>query len=224
MAKKIRTSAKEKERIAIIYELLQKTYPDAQCTLDFRNPLELLIMTILAAQCTDARVNIVCEQLFKDYKTVDDFADAAPGTLEKAIHACGFYNQKAKSIRQSCAMLREEFGGKVPETMEELLRLPGVGRKIANAVLGECFHQPAVVVDTHCKRVSNRLGFTRQSDPTKIEMDLRQRWPEEHWTMFSQYLVHHGRAYCQAQRPKCLECPLYDYCPWPEKTKRSHEN
>lgn len=221
MAKRTVISAKEKKRIAAIYALLEKTYPDAECTLDFRSPLELLIMTILAAQCTDARVNIVCEQLFKDYKTVDDFADAPPGSLEKAVHACGFYNQKAKSIRNSCAMLREEYDSKVPENMDDLLRLPGVGRKIANAVLGECFHQPAVVVDTHCKRVSNRLGFTRNTDPTKIEMDLQKRWPKEHWTMYSQYMVHHGRAYCQARSPNCLECPLYDLCPWPEKTPKA---
>ncbi|HOM48650.1 MAG TPA: endonuclease III [Candidatus Hydrogenedentes bacterium] len=222
MAKKTINAAEEKKRVAAIYRLLQETYPEAACTLNFRSPLQLLIMTILAAQCTDARVNIVCTQMFKDFQSVDDFADAAPGALEKAIHACGFFNQKARAIRESCRMLRAEYNSQVPDTMDDLLRLPGVGRKIANAVLGECFGKPAVVVDTHCKRVANRLGFTRHQDPGKIEIDLQQLWQPEHWTMYSQYMVHHGRAYCLARSPKCADCPLFSLCPWPEKDKRAH--
>ncbi|MFA7693576.1 MAG: endonuclease III [Candidatus Hydrogenedentales bacterium] len=224
MAKKKVITKKEKERALALYDILEKTYPDAKCTLDFRSPFELLVMTILAAQCTDARVNIVCEDLFKRYKTLHDFADAKPGTLEKDIHSCGFYNQKARSIRGSARKILEEHGGEVPKSMEALLELPGVGRKIANAVLGECFHMPAVVVDTHCRRVSNRLGFTKQQDPEKIEIDLRALWREEQWTMYSQYMVHHGRALCHARSPKCGECPCWDLCPWPEKKKYSRHD
>ena len=220
MARKKIVSGKEKERAAAIFTKLQECYPEVRCTLDYRSPFQLLVMTILAAQCTDARVNIVCRDLFKQYKGPRDFADAPPGAIETAIRSCGFFNQKAHSIRESSRILLDEHGGEVPADMEALLRLPGVGRKIANAVMGECFQVPGVIVDTHCRRVSNRLGFTRHQDPTKIEQDLMTLWPREQWTLFSHYMVFHGRAVCHARAPKCALCPVADLCPWPHKVKR----
>ena len=221
MAQVLRKSRKEKERAATIFQRLQTAYPDVRCTLDYKSPFQLLIMTILAAQCTDARVNIVCRDLFPKYKTPEDFANAAPGTLEKAIHACGFFNQKARCIRQTCEMLVGEHNGVVPEEMEGLLRLPGVGRKIANAVRGECFGKPGVIVDTHCKRVTNRLGFTRNTEPSRIEKDLMALWEEKHWTLFSHFMVFHGRAVCRARSPQCVECVVADLCPYPKRTGKS---
>jgi endonuclease III len=219
MAQILKKSAREKERAAVIFQRLKEAYPDVRCTLDYKSPLQLLIMTILAAQCTDARVNIVCKDLFKKYKSPEDFANAKGGELEKAIHACGFFNQKAKSIRQSCRILLEKHDGEVPDDMEALLKLPGVGRKIANAVRGECFGKPGVVVDTHCKRVTNRLGFTRSMDPARIERDLMSLWKEEHWTLFSHFMVFHGRAVCKARVPQCPSCVLADLCPYPARKK-----
>ncbi len=221
MAQILKKSAKEKGRAAVIFQRLKEAYPDVRCTLDYESPLQLLVMTILAAQCTDARVNIVCKDLFKKYKTPADFAAAAQGELEKAIHTCGFFNQKARAIRESCRILLKEYGGKVPEDMEALLKLPGVGRKIANAVRGECFGKPGVVVDTHCKRVAHRLGFTRNTDPTRIERDLMALWKEEHWTRFSHFMVFHGRAVCRARSPQCAECVVADLCPYPQRTGKS---
>ena len=221
MAKVIRNSRKEKERAAAIFQRLKGAYPDVRCTLEYKSPLQLLIMTILAAQCTDARVNIVCKDLFTEYKTPADFAAAAPGELEKAIHACGFFNQKARAIRKSCRILLDEYSGKVPEDMDALLKLPGVGRKIANAVRGECFGKPGVIVDTHCKRVANRLGFTRNTDPTRIERDLMALWEEEHWTLFSHFMVFHGRAVCRARSPQCTGCIVTDLCPYPKRRDKS---
>lgn len=219
MARKKVVAPKEAARVAAIYTILEACYPDVRCTLEYRSPFQLLIMTILAAQCTDARVNIVCKDLFKTFKTPDDFACAAPGALEAAIKPCGFFNQKARCIRESSRILVERHAGKVPGEMESLLALPGVGRKIANAVLGECFHVPGVIVDTHCKRVANRLGFTRHQDPAKIERDLTALWPRERWTLFSHFMVFHGRAVCNARSPKCGSCPLAALCPWPGKAK-----
>ena len=220
MARRKLISPKEKTRAQALFALFQETYPEVRCTLDFRSPLQLLIMTILAAQCTDARVNVVCRDLFKKYRGARDFAEAAPGELENDIRSCGFFNQKARSIRESCRMLLEHYDGRVPGFMDDLLRLPGVGRKIANAVLGECFHVPGVIVDTHCRRVSNRLGFTRHQDPAKIEQDLMALWPQEHWTIYSHYMVFHGRALCTARAPKCAACPAAALCPWPGKAKK----
>ena len=221
MAQILKKSAKEKGRAAVIFQRLKEAYPDVRCTLDYESPLQLLVMTILAAQCTDARVNIVCKDLFKKYKTPADFAAAAQGELEKAIHTCGFFNQKARAIRESCRILLKEYGGKVPEDMEALLKLPGVGRKIANAVRGECFGKPGVVVDTHCKRVAHRLGFTRNTDPTRIEKDLMALWEEKHWTLFSHFMVFHGRAVCRAREPQCAVCIVADLCPYPKGTGKS---
>ncbi len=213
MIRKSKTALKEAQRVAAIFERLGAAYPDVRCTLDYETPLQLLIMTILAAQCTDARVNIVCRDLFQRYAEPRDFAEAPPGALEKAIHACGFFNQKARAIRESCRILLEEYDGQVPGDMDALLRLPGVGRKIANAVLGECFQTPGVIVDTHCKRVANRLGFTKHEDPARIERDLMTLWPKEQWTLYSHYMVFHGRAVCTARAPQCTSCIVREYCP-----------
>jgi len=221
MAKVVRKPLTGKERAAVISHRLQSSYPDVRCTLDYKSPLQLLVMTILAAQCTDARVNVVCKKLFKEYKTPADFAAAAPGELEKAIHACGFFNQKARAIRETCRILLNEYGGEVPENMEALLKLPGVGRKIANAVRGECFGKPGVIVDTHCKRVSHRLGFTRNTEPSRIEKDLMALWEEEHWTLFSHFMVFHGRAVCRARAPQCAGCVVADLCPYPKRTGKT---
>lgn len=223
MAQVIRKSRKEKERAALIFERLKASYPDVRCTLDYETPLQLLIMTMLAAQCTDVRVNIVCRGLFQKYKSLEDFANAAPGTLEKDVHACGFFNQKARSIRKSCELLLNEYDGMVPENMEGLLRLPGVGRKIANAVRGECFGKPGVIVDTHCRRVTNRLGFTKHTDPTHIERELLVLWKEEHWTLFSHFMVFHGRAVCKARAPQCSKCVVADLCLWPQRNIKAEK-
>jgi endonuclease III len=218
MARKKIVSIKEAKRVASIFKRLGEVYTDVRCTLDYRSPFELLVMTILAAQCTDKRVNMVCQGLFKQYKNPRDFAEAAPGALESAIKPCGFFNQKARCIRETSRILIEKYGGQVPADMDALLQLPGVGRKIANAVLGESYHVPGVIVDTHCKRVANRLGFTKHEDPAKIEKDLMLLWPREQWTLYSHYMVFHGRAVCNARSPKCATCPVLSSCPWPEKT------
>ncbi len=209
----LRTRARE------VFRRLASTYPDACCSLDHRKPLELLVATILAAQCTDARVNQVTPGLFRRYKTPQDFVDAPPGELEEVIRSCGFYNQKAKSIRNACARIIEEYGGHVPDTMEALLTLDGVGRKTANVLLGECFGVPGVIVDTHCTRVNNRLGFTAHDDPTKIEQDLMQVWPRDHWTEWSHLTVFHGRQICRARAPLCIECPVQELCPFVQRGK-----
>lgn len=208
-------SAKQ-ARARLVYARLQEAYPDARCTLDYKNPFQLLIMTALAAQCTDARVNQVCKGLFKKYKGPADFLKVPVEELEKDIQPCGFYKNKARNIVDCCRKLIELHGGEVPRTMEELTHLGGVGRKTANVVLGECFGHQGVIVDTHCTRLVNRLGFASGTDPVKLEKDLMKVWPPEHWTMFSHYMVHHGRAVCNARKPLCSQCFLRDQCPWPE--------
>ncbi len=213
-------SAAEKARALDVYDRLSRAYPDVRCTLDYKSPFQLLVMTILAAQCTDARVNIVCRDLFKTYRSPADFASAQRSELEAAIHSCGFFRQKAKSIQESSKILLEKHDGKVPGSMEELLKLPGVGRKIANAVMGECFGGQGVIVDTHCKRVANRLGFTKNTEPAKIEKDLRRVWPADKWTLFSHFMVFHGRAVCAARAPKCSGCAVAECCPYPKKSKK----
>lgn len=210
-------NAKERERAVQIYERLTAAYPDVRCTLDYEGPFQLLVMTILAAQCTDARVNVVCRDLFRKYKRPEDFAVLDQQTLEEAVRTCGFFRQKARAIRESSRIILEQFGGNVPGSMEELLALPGVGRKIANAVMGECFGAQGVIVDTHCRRVTGRLGFTKNSDPTRIEKDLRRLWPPDHWTLFSHFMVFHGRAVCTARSPKCAACCVVDLCPYPRR-------
>jgi endonuclease-3 len=215
MATKRSTLESRKARVAAILPILKRTYPDAKCSLDHSSPLELIVATILSAQCTDERVNIVTKSLFKKYRTAKDYAAAPEGELEKDIQSTGFYRNKAKSLRGMAAALVERHGGKVPTTMEELTHLAGVGRKTANVVLGNAFDQNVgVVVDTHVTRVSNRLGLTSHAvDAVKIEQDLMQIVPRDEWTLWSHLLIHHGRQICQARKPKCAECPIFEHCP-----------
>ena len=202
------------ERAQALCEILPRVYPDAHCELDFRNPLELLIATILSAQCTDVQVNKVTPGLFKKYRTARDYAGADPVGLEHDLRAIGLYRNKAKSIRACCRLLVDEHDGKVPETMDALVLLPGVGRKTANVVLGNAFGQNAgVVVDTHVARLSARLGLTRQTDPKKIEPVLMKLVPQKDWTLFSHWLIFHGRRRCKALNPDCPNCELKDLCP-----------
>jgi len=215
MAKIALTSTGNRQRAREVFRRLREAYPEAHCTLDYHSPLQLLIMTILAAQCTDTRVNIVAQTLFKKYPTARSFLEVPLEELEEDIRTTGFFRQKAKSIVNACRILVEQYGGQVPGALEELTQLPGVGRKTANVLLGECFGHQGVIVDTHCTRLANRLGFTRQRDAAKIEQDLMKVWPPGHWTMFSHYMVFHGRAVCTARAPRCSQCVLNDLCPFP---------
>jgi endonuclease-3 len=193
---------------------LQQTYPDAHCELNFANPLQLLIATILSAQCTDKRVNMVTAELFKKYRSAEDFAEADLAELEQAIKTTGFFRNKAKNIRACCRALEEKHGGEVPRTMEELTALGGVGRKTANVVLGNAFGiNVGVVVDTHVTRLANRLGLTKQTDAVKIERELMALVPREQWTLFSHWLIWHGRRRCDARKPDCAECEIKRLCP-----------
>ena len=189
-------------------------YSDAECALEHQEPIELLVATILSAQCTDKRVNMVTPALFARFRTTMDYAKADRQELEDMIRSTGFFRSKAKSIQGACAKIESEFGGQVPDTMEELVTLPGVGRKTANVVLGTAFGKnEGVVVDTHVTRISRRLGLTRQKDPVKIERDLMKKLPRKEWTMFSHRLIWHGRRLCKAARPRCPECRLAPLCP-----------
>ena len=202
------------ERIGEIVARLQRRYPDARCSLDHREPLELLVATILSAQCTDARVNIVTKDLFRKYRTAGDYAAADPAVFEGEIRSTGFFRNKTKSVIGMAQGLVERFDGRVPDTMEALITLPGVGRKTANVVLGNAFGKDeGVVVDTHVARIAKLLGLTRQTDPEKIEQDLMQVVPRRRWTLFPHLLIHHGRAVCIARRPRCGECPVAELCP-----------
>lgn len=197
-----------------IIRRLKKTYPDAHCALNHTNAFELLVATILSAQCTDERVNKVTAELFRKYRAPEDFAQAAPEELEEDIRSTGFFRNKAKSIRATSRKIIEDFGGEIPQTMDELLSLNGVARKTANVVLGNAFGiASGVVVDTHVKRLSNRLGLTEQANPEKIELDLQKLVPKKDWVMFSHWLIWHGRAVCKARKPLCGECVLEDICP-----------
>ncbi len=202
------------ERTKELVQAFPKIYPDAHCELDFKTPLELLVATILSAQCTDKRVNMVTPALFKTYRSAADFAAADPAKLEKAIQSTGFFRNKAKSIRAAAAAIESEHGGKVPQTMEKLNALPGVGRKTANVVLGNAFHiDEGIVVDTHVVRLSERLGLTKQTDPVKIEHDLMTLVPRADWTNWSHWLIWHGRRRCFARKPDCENCELLRLCP-----------
>ncbi|MBL8150240.1 MAG: endonuclease III [Blastocatellia bacterium] len=201
-------------KITELVQRLRSRYPDATCSLNFNSAFELLIATILSAQCTDERVNQVTAKLFLKYRTVADFANASREELEQDVHSTGFYRNKAKNIQATAQKILDQFNGSVPETMDELLTLPGVARKTANLVLGTCFGiRSGVVVDTHVKRVSNRLGLTNSTNPEKIEKDLMQQIPEKDWIDFSHMLVLHGRQVCKALKPLCSECILADICP-----------
>jgi endonuclease III len=204
-----------RRQVATILPILKKMYPAAKCSLDYRNPLELLVATMLSAQCTDVRVNFVTKTLFKKYRSAEDYAAAPQEELEKDIQSTGFYRNKAKAIRGMAKELIEKYRGDVPKTMEELHGLPGVGRKTANVVLGNAFDTAVgVTVDTHVTRLSNRLGLTKHAvDAVKIEKDLMAVVPQEEWTMFSHLMIAHGRAICTARNPKCIECPLLPHCP-----------
>lgn len=192
---------------------LNEAYPDARCALQFRNPLELLVATILSAQCTDERVNRVTARLFEKYKTARDYAKADPQELEQEIRSTGFFRNKRKSVQGAAAMLVEEFGGDVPARMKDLLQLPGVARKTANVVLGTAYDIPAgIVVDTHVRRVSQRLGLTENDDPEKIEQDLIRQIPQQRWISFAHQLIWHGRRVCQARKPLCHQCNLTTVC------------
>jgi endonuclease III len=208
------TSEVKSARAKKILAALQKAYPTAHCELNFSNPLELLIATILSAQCTDKRVNIVTETLFKKYRTAEDFANADSRELEQAIKTAGFYRNKAKNIKAAAQSIVEKHGGKVPHTMEELVELGGVGRKTANVVLGNAFNiNLGIAVDTHVARLSFRLGFTNETDPVKIEDILMKLAPQKDWTQLSHLLIWHGRRRCFARKPDCKNCEVLKLCP-----------
>ena len=201
-------------RVQSILEALQKEYPNAECALTHQNPLQLLISTILSAQCTDVRVNMVTPTLFRKYETVEDFAKASQADLEKIIHSTGFFRNKAKNIIGACQRMLADHKGQVPGTMDELLSLPGVARKTANVVLGTAFGiASGVVVDTHVFRISHRLGLTKAKTPEKVEQDLRKKIPQQEWINFSHRLIHHGRRVCAARKPDCGQCVLLELCP-----------
>jgi endonuclease III len=212
----VESMAKRKERAGKIIAELRRSHPDARIALNFRNPLELLMATILSAQCTDKRVNMVTGQLFRRYRTAADYAAADPEVFEREIHSTGFYRNKARSILGAAARIVADFGGKVPDNMSDLLTLPGVARKTANVVLSGAFGKnEGIVVDTHVIRLSRRLKLTRHEDNTgdKIENDLMELVPREDWADFGNMLIWHGRLICEARRPKCSECPINQLCP-----------
>jgi endonuclease-3 len=209
---------KPAEKIGPIMKLLDRQYPEAHVTLDFTNPLEMLVATVLSAQCTDVRVNQVTPALFAKYRSAADYAQAPLEELEEMIRPTGFFHNKAKSIKGLCQKLVENYQGKVPASLEELVKLPGIGRKTANVVLGNAFDIPGIFVDTHLGRVSQRLGLTKQKDPVKIEFDLMPLIPKEHWVKFSHQMIWHGRQICLARNPKCPFCPLLPYCDFGQKS------
>jgi endonuclease-3 len=201
------------ERVREILPILGKIYPGARTALNFKNPLELLIATILSAQCTDVRVNMVTGEVFKKYKSAVDWAKADIKEIESDIKSTGFYRHKATSIKSACAEIIERFDSRVPDTMEELVTLPGVGRKTANVVLGNAFGMPAIACDTHVIRLSRRLGLSENSDAVKLEFDLAEIVPKKSWTLFSHLLIFHGRNVCRARKPDCENCQISKYCP-----------
>ena len=214
MKRRRETLEEKRRRARSVLRRLARAYPDARCSLDYSSPLELLVATILSAQCTDVRVNLVTPALFRKYRTAADYARAPAGELERAIRQTGFFNSKAKSLRRAGATIAAEYGGRVPDTMEELVRLPGVGRKTANVILGNAFGKDeGFVVDTHVARVSRRLGFTRETDPVRIERDLNGLVPKGRRTMAAHELIFHGRQICVARRPRCEICPVNPLCP-----------
>lgn len=216
---KPKNQAERKARIQLILKTLGEMYPDATCALIHRNPWELLVATILSAQCTDKRVNEVTPALFAKYPTPRDFAAVRPEVLANDIRSTGFFNNKAKSIVGAAKKIVNEFGGKVPRTLEELITVPGAARKTANVVLGTAYNiASGIVVDTHVQRVSRRLDLTKQTDPVKIEQDLIKIVPQDRWILFSHQIIHHGRALCIARKPRCADCRLDPYCYAPDKT------
>lgn len=207
----------KKERAQKIQKIFDVVYKDAECSLDYTTEHELLVAVQLSAQCTDARVNIVTKDLFKKYKSVYDFANADLDELMSIIHPCGFYKNKAKNIIASSKDIIERFGGKIPSEIDDLITLAGVGRKTANLIVGDVFGKPSVVVDTHCIRLSNRMGLVDEKDPVKIEFSLKKILPPETSGRFCHQLVYHGRAYCNARKPLCDECPVKELCKYAQK-------
>ncbi len=206
-----------------ILEILKSLYPDAQTSLsNFSNTWEFLVAVILSAQCTDARVNLVTKKLFKKYKTISDYANCNLKELEKDIYLTGFYKSKAKYIKKSAKIILEKYKGQVPNTIDELIALPGVGRKTANVILGNAFHKPeGIAVDTHVKRIAKRLRFSKQTDPVKIEEDLKKIFDKQDWTRLTHLFIYHGRAICTAYNPKCENCALRKYCKYYKENKNN---
>ena len=213
-----------KERVLKVLDLLEEHYGPTKCYLDHNSAWQLLIATILSAQCTDDRVNMVTKDLFKKYTSIKDFAQASQAELEKDIHSTGFFRNKAANIIACCQMLLSEYGGEVPSDIDQLTRLPGVGRKTANVVRGNIYGIPSVVVDTHVKRVSNLLGFTDSQDPVKVEFELMELLPEKNWIAYNTQVIAHGRKVCIARRPQCEVCFLADLCDYRQKTKNGEDN
>ena len=215
---------KKKQRLKSILSLLNKNYPSAHCALNFKNPLELLVATQLSAQCTDKRVNLVTQTLFKKYKTAKDYAKAPIKELEKAVQSTGFFRNKARNLKQSCQTLEKSYKGQVPKNFEQLTELAGVGRKTAHVVMGNAFQiSSGVVVDTHVKRLSNRMGLVNTENVHQIERELEQLVPKKKWIIFSHWLIEHGRKICSARKPLCSLCFLYKHCP-KKKIKKTSDS
>ena len=210
-----------KKDAIIIIETLKKMYPDAKCSLDFSTPFQMLVSVVLSAQCTDERVNKTTPGIFSKYSTPQDFADMDIELLEELIHPCGFYKTKAKNLKRTAQILVEKYDGIVPNNMEDLMSLPGVGRKSANVIMLEAFDLPqGIAVDTHCKRIANRLGFSSESDPAKIEQDLLKVIPKEYYKDVNHIFIWHGRNVCTSQKPKCDSCKLQQYCKFYKSNKQ----
>lgn len=207
----------KKERSSKIYNILSKEYPNAKTGLIHKSPFQLLVSTILSAQCTDERVNMVVPELFKEAPTAIEMAQIPLKKLETLIFSTGFYKNKAKNIKEMAKIVLSQYPDGLPDKLDELVKLPGVGRKTANVLLGQWFGIPGITVDTHVKRITNRLGFTKNIDPVKIEKDLMRLWPKEHWTMYSTVIILHGRAICKSRKPQCSECCISFYCPSQKK-------
>ncbi len=207
------TTLKQRKRAAQILKRLRIAYPNAGCELNFSNPLELAVAAILSAQCTDKRVNLVTPALFKKYRTAKDWASDPQATLENEVRSTGFFRNKSRNIRALCAVLDEKHGGRIPDDLDVLIGLPGIGRKTANLLIATAYGKPGIVVDTHFKRLSRRLGFTKSDDPDKIEFELKAIVPEKDWTDWSHGMVFHGRRCCFARKPNCAGCPIRSLCP-----------
>lgn len=199
---------KKKDKVSSVITALEKQYPDAKCSLEYKEPYELLFATVLSARCTDKRVNIVTKELYSEYPTLESIANATPEEIGECIKSCGLYETKAKNIVASAKILIEKYNGELPSSIDELTTLPGVGRKTANLIMGDIFHQPAVVTDTHCIRICNRLGFTQNTEPYSVEKDLRKILPPDKSSDFCHRLVLFGREFCSARNPKCDKCPI----------------
>ncbi|MCR5141190.1 MAG: endonuclease III [Ruminococcus sp.] len=212
--KEAETLEKKRKRAAAVVEALEKKYPDALCSLTYQKPHELMIAARLSAQCTDARVNLVTPVLFEKYRTIDDFAEAELSDIEEIVKPCGLYKTKAKSIIDMCREVRDRFGGELPHTLDELTTLPGIGRKTANLLMGDIYGKPAIVADTHCIRISGRLGFATSKDPARTERELKEIIAPEKSSDFCHRLVLFGRETCKARAPRCNECELREYCPF----------